>query len=126
MVVFDITKRKVVAQKVKVARQFYQRMRGLIGARALGQEEGLLITRCQGIHTFGMAFAIDAVFLNSQNVVVRVCPSLAPNTFGPTAFAAKSVLEFPVGTIAKCCVEVGDTLCLLGAEDPPVTEQFGS
>src|SRR4029077_2435197 len=47
-----------------------ERMRGLRGLPALRANEGLLLTRCRSVHTFGMRFAIDAVVLDGHGRVV--------------------------------------------------------
>ena len=42
--------------KAKVARTFFARAKGLIGSKRLPPGEGLLILRCNAIHTFFMSF----------------------------------------------------------------------
>jgi uncharacterized membrane protein (UPF0127 family) len=53
-------------------------MRGLLGRRSLPPGEGLLIAHCGSIHTVGMRFAIDVVFLDRSWRVCRVCRNLRP------------------------------------------------
>ena len=55
-----------------------QRMRGLLGCRDLPAGQGLLIERCGSIHTVGMRFAIDVVFLDDAWQVCRVCREVRP------------------------------------------------
>jgi len=62
----------------EVARTFAERTKGLIGRRALGPGKGLLITRCNCIHTFFMRFAIDATFMDSEGRVTRVVRNIRP------------------------------------------------
>ena len=57
--------------KIRVARSFLERARGLIGVKRLAPDEGLLIERCNCIHTFFMRFAIDATFLDKNGNVVK-------------------------------------------------------
>jgi len=54
------------------------RMRGLLGRRSLPNGQGLLIERCGSIHTIGMRFAIDVVFLDSAWRVCRVARNVRP------------------------------------------------
>jgi uncharacterized membrane protein (UPF0127 family) len=53
-------------------------MRGLLGRRSLSAGEGLLLRPAAAIHTAFMRFAIDAVFLDREGVVLRVAHDLAP------------------------------------------------
>ena len=64
--------------KARVARTLFARMRGLIGTRSLPQGEGMLILRCNAIHTFFMSFAIDATFLDREGRVVKVVRNIRP------------------------------------------------
>ena len=53
---------------------------------------GLLIPGCRSVHTFGMRFAIDILFLDESEVIVRQCLAVPP---GRCLFTKKahSVLE---------------------------------
>jgi uncharacterized membrane protein (UPF0127 family) len=64
--------------KARVARTFPERARGLIGTRSLPDSEGLLIERCNAIHTFFMSYPIDAVFLDRHNRVVKEVRGIRP------------------------------------------------
>lgn len=72
--------------------------------------EGLLIEPCNWIHTWGMGFPIDVLYLNRRGEVMETCPSLRPNRLGPRVPSAHSVLELPPGTIARSRTEIGDRL----------------
>lgn len=85
---------KVLGYHAKVARTFPARARGLIGTKTLAPGEGLLIERCNAIHTFFMAFAIDAIFLDAENRVVRTVRGIRPwRLFVWGGFRARKVLE---------------------------------
>ena len=80
--------------KVKVARSFLERLRGLIGVKSLGPDEGLLIERCNCIHTFFMSFPIDATFLDRNDNVVKVVRNIKPwRPFVWGGWRARKVLE---------------------------------
>jgi hypothetical protein len=64
--------------RARVARTFWQRLRGLIGLKGLKPGEGLLIERCSSIHTCFMRFAIDATFLDASFRVVRKVENIRP------------------------------------------------
>ena len=72
---------KILGIRAKVARTFAQRARGLIGTRILADDEGMLILRCNAIHTFFMSFPIDAVFLDRNDNVVKIVRNIRPWRF---------------------------------------------
>lgn len=80
--------------RIKTAKTFWQRTRGLIGAKTLEPDEGLLIDRCNCIHTFFMSFAIDATFLDKNNQVVKIVRNIPPwRPFVWGGWRARKVLE---------------------------------
>ena len=80
--------------RAKVARTFFQRAKGLIGTRYLERGEGLLILRCNSIHTFFMSFPIDAVFLDRNDKIVKIVRNIRPwRLFVWGGFRAVKVLE---------------------------------
>ena len=56
--------------------------------------EGLLIPRCRSVHTFGMRFPLDLVFIDSQGLAVRRLNGVLPRRF-VFELAADRVLELP-------------------------------
>jgi uncharacterized membrane protein (UPF0127 family) len=87
--------------RAKVARTLFERIRGLIGVKSLPPGEGLLILRCNSIHTFFMSFPIDAVFFDGNDRVVKVVRNIRPwRFFVWGGFRAVKVLE----TASNCCV----------------------
>ena len=110
--VINLTKGSVVVRELRVARNFFERLRGLIGSEPLGIGEGFLIPHCRGIHTFGMDYAIDAIYLDDEGKIVSALENLPPNRFGTINFKARSVLELPAGAIRRSKSNVGDLLNL--------------
>ena len=72
------------------------RLRGLLGRRA---PRPLLLTGTGAIHTCGMRFDIDVVFLDAELRVVRVVRGLRPWRFA-AARGARAALELPAGGAA--------------------------
>lgn len=89
---------EILGVKAQVVRTFAERAKGLIGRRALAPGEGLLILRCNAIHTCFMRFAIDAVFLDREDRVVRVVRNVRPwRLFVFGGWRATKVLELAAG-----------------------------
>jgi uncharacterized membrane protein (UPF0127 family) len=86
-------------------------MRGLLGRSSLPEGEGILLRPAGSIHTFFMRFAIDAVFLDDNDVVIGIAPELAPwRTAGRRG--AKAVLELTSGECARRGISPGDRLAI--------------
>ena len=77
-----------------VAEGFFQRLLGLMFRRDLQAGEGLLITRCNAIHTCFMRFPIDATFFDGNGVEVKTVRNIRPwSLFVWGGFRTASVLE---------------------------------
>jgi uncharacterized membrane protein (UPF0127 family) len=61
-----------------VARSYGERRRGLARMAPLPDDRGLRILRCNSVHTFGMRFALDLVWLGADGSVVRVDREVPP------------------------------------------------
>jgi uncharacterized protein len=98
---------KQLAAKVVMAGNFWQRLRGWLGVDTPTQGQGLFLFPCQSVHTFGMRFAIDAVYLNDQDVILCVAV-LKPWRFGPWVKDCRGVLELPAGSCDAAGCGAGD------------------
>src|SRR5271170_5187389 len=98
MVLVNATKKTVVSDNCHFANTVVKRMVGLLNRGKLDKGEGLLLDRCHGIHTFGMRFSIDVLFLDKDFCVIRAVKALPPFR---TCVVKKSVyvLEVPVGAL---------------------------
>lgn len=108
MPVINATRKTWLATKVRKADSFLTRLVGLLKRSNLGPEEALWLMPSKGIHTIGMKFPIDVVFLNRRNLVVGLVQGMAPFRLSSVHFTSYSVLELPKGTIKKSRTEVGD------------------
>jgi hypothetical protein len=102
---------------VRIATRFLARARGLLAGPPLEPDEAMLIAPCSSIHTFGMRYPIDVVFLNRNARVVRVCPQVPAGRirFG---WGAAAVLELRAGQAARHGLAPGVELESLSAPDP--------
>lgn len=109
MVLYNVTRKSVVSDRCHFANSVWKRMIGLLGRSALAQGEGLLIDRCYGIHTFGMRFPIDLLFLDKDLRVMKPVRAVPPHR---TCVVRKAVyvLELPVGAIDRSNTEWGDQI----------------
>lgn len=111
--IYNVTRQNVVCEKCQIADSLLTRMRGLSGRKSLGEDEGLLIVPCPSIHMFGMKFSLDVVFITRENVVTDIRQNIAPRQIyvaKDNAGKPHSALETPVGSVARCGVQIGDVL----------------
>ena len=93
---------EIFGVKAVVASRFLHRAKGLIGRKTLPPGEGLLIERCNAIHTFFMRFPIDAIFLDRRGRVVKTVRNIRPWRFLVWGgWRAVKVLETAVGEIRE-------------------------
>ncbi len=100
---------RVVCAECIVANRPLERMRGLLGRKGLEPGVGLLITRTSSIHTFFMAFAIDAVFLDRDLRVRSVARQVKPFriVWRP---GSRNVLELRAGESHRVSLAEGSQL----------------
>ncbi len=70
---------RVLDREVAVARGFRSRLLGLALLCAERAGDGLLIPRCSSVHTFGMRFALDLVFLDARGAPTSIHRGVPPN-----------------------------------------------
>jgi uncharacterized membrane protein (UPF0127 family) len=107
---FNKTRQIYLATKLAVAHTHWSRLRGLLGASEsdFGNDCGLWIRPCRGVHTLAMRFPIDVLYLDRAGTVVHVEHNLQPWRFSPVRLQAASVLELPSHTLAKTGTALGD------------------
>jgi uncharacterized protein len=82
--------------RVRVAGTAAQRARGLARLRALPAGEALHLPRCRSVHTFGMRFALDLLWLDADGALVRVDRDVPPRRHRACR-SARSVVECGAG-----------------------------
>jgi len=105
----NLTRGVVLACEVEVADTSRKRRKGLLGRTSLSEGEGLWITPCEAIHTIGMKFPIDVLFLGRDRKVIKLKEAVPPGRIA-VCLRAHSVLELPAGTAAATSTAVGDRL----------------
>ena len=88
--------RELLGRRVPVARGPISRLLGLSHLDRRRAGAGLLLPRCSSVHTFGMRFALDLIFLNAAGEPIRVVRGVPPRRFVSVRGAA-AVLELPAG-----------------------------
>lgn len=93
----------------RVAATDEQRKLGLLNDDPLEPGRGLWIVPCERIHTFGMKFPIDVVFLDGTGRIVYLRKEVDRSQHCAHE-RASSCLELPAGAVTASGVLVGDRL----------------
>jgi uncharacterized membrane protein (UPF0127 family) len=99
----------VLAEAADVADTSAKRRTGLLKHTKLEPGAGLWIAPCEAVHSFGMKFAIDVVYLDRKKRVRKIRKEMVPRRLS-ACLTAHSVLELPVGVIEASRTEPGDQL----------------
>jgi len=110
--VYNKTRETFVATKAKVADGYLSRLVGLLGKtrRWARAGQGLWIVPSHGVHTIGMLFAIDLIFLDTGRQVVHIEEHVRPFRISRVSLKASSILELPPHTVFRTGTRVGDQL----------------
>jgi uncharacterized protein len=109
--VHNVTRNTLLADSAEIADRGAARRKGLLGRAELRPGEGLWIVPCESVHTIGMQFAIDLVYLDRNKRVKKVRRRVVPLRMS-ACLMAHSVLELPPGTIERTETKAGDQLQL--------------
>jgi uncharacterized membrane protein (UPF0127 family) len=109
------TKGTVVCERLEIATSMAEQSRGLLGRDSLAPGNGMLfegrgVLPLMWMHMFFMRFAIDIVFLDQGNRVLRINHNLKPWRVSSMVFGARKALELEAGAAAASRTEKGDQL----------------
>src|SRR5580700_670116 len=110
--IYNKTRETFVATEATVADSYLRRLVGLLGKTKRWAQlgRGLWIVPSRGVHTIGMLFPIDLIFLSKEKEVVHVEEHVRPFRISAVSLRAMSVLELPAHTIYRTGTQVGDRL----------------
>ncbi len=86
-----------------------ERTRGLLDRAPLKTNEGLWISPCNSVHTFGMKYTIDLVYLDRKQNIKKIVSSVKPYRMSFCIFA-KSIIELADGTAEELTLMIGQKM----------------
>ena len=101
-----------LAVDLELAGTSSSRRRGLVGRDRLAAGHALVIAPSQGVHTFGMRFAIDVVGVSRRGQVVSIRRGVVPRRIA-IAWRAFAMVELEAGAAAAAGVAIGDQLIVV-------------
>ena len=99
----------MLADRADIADTSAKRRTGLLKHTRLDAGEGLWISPSEGVHTFGMKFPIDVLFLSRNKKVLKIRPNMVRGRIA-LSLRAHSVLELPAGVLEETGTAAGDQL----------------
>ena len=70
--ILNCTNNMVLCRKELIARSFFQRLTGMTTRKFSDNLDGIVFPDCDAVHTFGMRFDLDVIFIsNKNNAVVK-------------------------------------------------------
>jgi len=115
MQILNLMRKTHLAHNAEIAGSGRKRTKGLLGRKGLAPGEGMWIIPCEAVHTFGMQFPIDLVYLDRGLRIKKVRSSVPPWRLS-ACMSAHSILELPAGTIRQSQSQPGDLLEFSPAE----------
>jgi uncharacterized membrane protein (UPF0127 family) len=106
----NVDRGTVVATNAKLASGFVSRFFGLMGRKGVENGGGILMTKSASIHSFFMRFRFDAIFLDRENRVVKIVPSMRQWSIAFGGRGAKDTLELAAGAAERSGTVAGDVL----------------
>jgi len=110
----------VVVENCLLAETALSRCRGLLGRSGLSSGEGMLLRPTSSVHTAFMRFAIDVVFLDRADRVLKVADDLGPWRMAGCR-GARAVLELPAGEARRRGLRPGVSLTQVWRSAPGTT-----
>ncbi|MHC1715995.1 MAG: DUF192 domain-containing protein [Acidaminococcaceae bacterium] len=112
MIIKNLSKKTAIATEAKIADNFITRLKGLLGSDHLEEGRALIIRPCNGIHTIGMNYSIDVIFIDKNDKVIKIVVDM-PSRKISTCSNASYVIETPSGVVSMTNTTVGDIISIL-------------
>ncbi len=95
---------------VMLAHNWLSRLKGLLGTLSLEENNSLWLKPCSSIHTIGMLYSIDVLFLDHQNKVKKMAEQVKPFRCRWGSKYTVSALELSAGAAKKMGIKINDSL----------------
>jgi uncharacterized membrane protein (UPF0127 family) len=115
--VYNQTRECFLGLRVAAADTSFTRLKGLIGRLHLRSDEGIWVVPSNGVHTLGVLFRLDLIYLNESQEVIEVIEFFPRFRIAPLRIRAASVLELPQHTIYSSQTQKGDRLLICTPEE---------
>jgi len=115
--VYNRNREAFLGLSVAPADTLTSRLKGLLGRVRLKPDDGIWLSPSRGIHTIGMLFAIDVIYLDAANRVIHLVEQMGPFRISPIRIKCASILELKSRSIYLSNTQIGDELLICAAEE---------
>lgn len=115
--VYNQTRECFLGLRVTAADTSFTRLKGLIGRLHLRSDEGIWVVPSSGVHTLGVFFPLDLIYLDESQQVIELIEYFPRFRIAPIRIHAASVLELPQHTIYSSQTQKGDRLLICTPEE---------
>jgi hypothetical protein len=113
MKIINKNRNTTLAEDAVIAGTPLKRMVGLLDRRQFEQGQALIIKPCNSIHTLFMRFAIDVIFVDSNNKIIKTIRNMQPFRISAIYLNALFTIELPAGTLEKTSTQTGDHIAII-------------
>ncbi len=96
-------------KSVRLTTTAWERMKGLLGSEQLGNNDALIISPCNSVHTLFMKYAIDVIYLDKNGTIKKIVPQLKPWHFS-FCLSSATTLELASGMAEKINLTMGQQI----------------
>jgi len=115
--VFNRNRESFLGLRVALADTLTLRLKGLLGKIGFKPNDGIWLIPSRGIHTIGMLFAIDLIYLDAAKRVIHLVEHLGPFRISPIRMKCFSILELKSRAIYASNTQIGDELIVCSPEE---------
>jgi uncharacterized membrane protein (UPF0127 family) len=115
--VYNQTRECFLGLRVTAADTSFTRLKGMIGRLHLRSDEGIWVVPSSGIHTLGVLFRLDLIYLDESQKVIKLIEYFPTFRIAPIRIRAASVLELPQHTIYSSQTQMDDRLLICTPEE---------
>lgn len=108
--IYDISRQHIISDHAKMADTYFSRMIGLLGRPDMQSLDALILTPCNSIHTFGMKFPIDVLFLDSEYKICHLISNMKNRRISKISLKSKYVIELHTGSVDALMLQKGDQI----------------
>jgi len=115
--VYNRNREAFLGLSVAAADTLTSRLKGLLGRVRMKPDDGIWLSPSRGIHTIGMLFAIDVIYLDAANRVIHLVEHMGPFRISPIRIRCASILELKSRSIYLSNTQIGDELLICAAKE---------
>ena len=109
---------RTTSARIRLAVSWWTRAVGLLATPSLHDPSGLWIEPCNSVHTMGMRYPIDLVFVRADGTVAKVVDNVVPWRLAGCR-GARSTLELRAGLASELRLVPGSRVRLATEGDQP-------